>query len=152
MSSQHSQPKSEQTRRSRPLRDTRTMSKPQVASMIIRVPQENVIPLWKNSGKDGHFVWMEAQRASADLPEFMGLAWRLRWDKQIRLGARVGPPGLKEARRRFHNQDRKVQRQQQRSSTQDYLVHWTDTPLDDSTTALGCALDLVRWSWKLPGR
>ena len=48
---------------------------------------------------------VEAQRASADLSEFMGLAWRLRWDKQIRLGARVGPAGLEEARRRFHNQD-----------------------------------------------
>ena len=106
--------------------------------MIIRVPQENVILLLKNSGKDGLFVrqtqranqelmqtrsegagaeenyvirmpvenmLMETQRASADLPEFMGLAWRLQWDKQIRIGARVGPAGLDEASRRFHNED-----------------------------------------------
>ena len=38
---------------------------------------------------------MEAQRASADLAEFMGLG--LQWDKQIRLGARVGPAGLEDA-------------------------------------------------------
>ena len=108
------------------------------ASMIIRVPQENVIPLLRVSGKDGLFVrrtqranqelmqtrsegagteenyviWMpvehmlvDAQRASGDLPEFMGLALRLQWDKQVRLGARAGLAGLEEARKRFHNQD-----------------------------------------------
>ena len=106
--------------------------------MIFRVPQENVILLWRNSGKVGLFVrqtqrtnhelmqtesvgagagenyviWMavehmlvDAQRASADLPEFMGLAWRLQWDNQVRLGVRVGPAGLEKARTRFQDQD-----------------------------------------------
>ena len=57
-------------------------------------------------------IWMPAehmladsQRASADLPEFMGLACRLQWDKQVRLGVRVGPAGLQKARKRFHDQD-----------------------------------------------
>ena len=100
------------------------------ASMKIRVPEENVAPLLKNSGKNGLFVrqtqraseelmqteslgageyyviWVpvehmlvDAQRASADLPGFMGLARRLQWKKQVRLGVRVGPAGLEKATR-----------------------------------------------------
>ena len=106
------------------------------AQMIIRVQEEVVLPLLRNSGKNGLFVrqthrtsqdptqlealgvgenyviWMpmdhmlmEAQKASADLPGCMGLAWRLQWNKQVRLGVRVGPAGLEEARKRFHDQD-----------------------------------------------
>ena len=58
--------------------------------------------------EENYVIWMsvenmlmEAQRASADLPEL----WDSQWDTQIRLGARVGPAGLEEARRRCHNQD-----------------------------------------------
>ena len=38
--------------------------------------------------EENYVIWtpvenmlMEVQRASADLPEFVGLAWRLQWDK-----------------------------------------------------------------------
>ena len=57
---------------------------------------------------------MQAQRSSADLPEFMGLAWRLQWDKQIRLGARVPGSGPAEegpaegVRRRASGAERSV--------------------------------------------
>ena len=86
------------------------------ASKIIRVPQENVIPLLKNTGKD-LFV-RQTQRANQELMQTKSegagaeenyvirmpvenmlmeaqraLTCQNSWDKQMRLGARVGPAG-----------------------------------------------------------
>ena len=142
--------------------------------MIIRVPQENVIPLLKNSEKDGLFVkqtqranqglmqtrpegagadenyviWMpvenmlmEAQRASADVPKFMGLARRLQWE--IRRGARVGPAGLEEARRRFHNQDERIDDTNRGVPVR---TTWAIGPIPYSTTPLQLSGALWNWS------
>ena len=86
---------------------------------------------------------MEAQRVSADLPEFMGLAWRLQWDKQIRQGARVGLAGLEEARRRFHNQDERFN-----DSNRGVPVRttWAIGPIPYSTTPRQLSDALWNWS------
>ena len=103
--------------------------------------------------EENYVIWMpvenmlmEAQRASADLPEFMGLAWRLQWDKQIRLGARVGPAGLEEARRRFQNQD---ERFNDSNTGVPVRTTWAIGPIPYSTTPrqLSDALWKVGWSW-----
>ena len=85
---------------------------------------------------------MEAQRASADVPEFMGLAWRLQWDKQIRLGASLGPAGWEEARRRFHNQNERFN-----DSNRGVPVRttWAIGPIPHSTTPR--QLSDVLWTW-----
>ena len=144
------------------------------AQMIIRVQEEDVIPLLRNSGKNGLFVrqthrtsqdpsqlealgvgenyviWMpmdhmlmETQKASADLPEYMGLAWRLQWNKQVRLGVRVGAAGLEEARKRFHDQDERFN-----DSNRGVPVRttWAIGPIPYSTTPLQLASALWNWS------
>ena len=100
---------------------------------------------------ENYVIWMpvehmlvDAQGASADLPEFMGLTWRLQWNKQIRLGVRVALAVMEKARRRFHNQDKRFN-----DSNRGVPVRttWAIGPipsLHDATTVLGCALDLVR--------
>ena len=86
---------------------------------------------------------MEAQRPSADLPEFMGLAWRLQWDKQIRLGARVGPAGLEKARKSFQNQD---ERFNDSNTSVPVRTTWAIGPIPFSTTPRQLSDALWNWS------
>ena len=88
-------------------------------------------------------VLTHAQKASADLPEFWGLAWRLQWNKQVRLGVRVGPAGLEEARERFHDQDERFN-----DSNRGVPVRttWASGPVPYFTTPLQLANALWRWS------
>ena len=85
---------------------------------------------------------MDAQRASADLSEFMGIAWRLQWNKQVRLGVRVGPAGLEKARKRFHDQDERFN-----DSNRGVTVKttWEIGPIPYSTAPL--QLSNAFWSW-----
>ena len=83
---------------------------------------------------------MDAQRASADLPELMGLTQASQTGRQSR------PGRLGESEKTLPRPRREIQRQQQRSSRQDDLGHTTGTLLHDATAALGCTLELVG-SW-----
>ena len=98
--------------------------------------------------EENYVIWMamdrmltDAQKASADLPEYWALAWRLQWNKQVRLGVRVGPAGLEQARKRFHDQDERFN-----DSNRGVRTTWAIGPVPYSTTLLQLASALWRWS------
>ena len=62
-------------------------------------------------------------------------------------GRQSRPSWIGESKKTLPRPRREIQRQQQRSSSQDDLGHWTDTLLQDATAALRCTLELVGKSW-----
>ena len=83
---------------------------------------------------------MRSERALT-CSEFMGQAWRLQWDKQVGLGARVGLAGLEEARKRFHNQDERFHDTDRGVPVR---TTWAIGPTPNSTTPRQLS---ALWNW-----
>ena len=75
---------------------------------------------------------MDAQQASADVQIFMGLAWRLQWNKR-HWEVRVGQARLGEARKRFHDQDERFNDSNRGVAV---TTTWAIGPIPHSSTPL----------------